>query len=155
MVLFLGSITIRPSLVSGISTCKGKELQMRVQFEYVVGHHKQDVRREHLKQELKELKNNSICVCCRMCGSTILPHERYVYKCYSLCFCVMCFLLFFGKYVHNLVLFIFKLIPEAQVHSIFEEHEIAKCSLECLILVSSNPCALYVSVNTRIISELL
>jgi len=76
IVHYPGSITLRPSLVSGISICRGKELQMRVQFEYVVGHHRQDVPREHLKQELKELKNNSVCVCCRMCGSTILPHER-------------------------------------------------------------------------------
>ncbi|XP_015778721.1 PREDICTED: E3 ubiquitin-protein ligase E3D-like [Acropora digitifera] len=76
IVHYPGSITLRPSLVSGISTCRGKELQMRVQFEYVVGHHREDVPREHLKQELKELKNNSVCVCCRMCGSTILLHER-------------------------------------------------------------------------------
>lgn len=76
IVHYPGSITLRPSLVSGISTCRGKELQMRVQFEYVVGYHRQDVPREHLKQELKELKNNSVCVCCRICGSTILLHER-------------------------------------------------------------------------------
>ena len=93
--LLLGSITLRPSLVSGISTSRGKELQMRVQFEYVVGHHRQDVPQEHLKQELKELKNNSVCVCCRMCGSTILLHERYAYG-------LSLSLLFFEKRVHRL-----------------------------------------------------
>lgn len=70
-------------------------MQMRVQFEYVVGHHRQEVPREHLKQELKELKNNSVCVCCRMCGSTILLHERYAYG-------LSLSLLFFEKRVHRL-----------------------------------------------------
>ena len=72
---FLGSIVVSPRSFSGLSTCSGSEMQMRLQFEYTRDH-KENGSKKCLEQEMQELRNKRHCICCRLCGSAIQSPER-------------------------------------------------------------------------------
>lgn len=75
VVYYPGSIVVSPRSFSGLSTCSGNEMQMRLQFEYTRDH-KENGSKKCLEQEMQELRKKRHCICCRLCGSAIQSPER-------------------------------------------------------------------------------
>lgn len=73
---FKASFRVVPRSCSGLSACKGREIQMRLQFNHHNKDHKDDLIKKHLKKELNELRNGHHSVCCRMCGSAVLSPDK-------------------------------------------------------------------------------
>ncbi|KAL9969700.1 hypothetical protein ACROYT_G021951 [Oculina patagonica] len=71
-VFYPATFSVIPQTCSGLSTCGGSAVQMRLQFEYHTTDAQEGLPKRHLKEELGELRNGCHSVCCRLCGSTVL-----------------------------------------------------------------------------------
>ncbi|XP_020600935.1 E3 ubiquitin-protein ligase E3D-like [Orbicella faveolata] len=74
-VLYPAAFSVIPRTCSGLSMCRGSEVQMRLQFEYHSNDSQERLVNRHLKEELSELRNGCHSFCCRMCGSAVLLPE--------------------------------------------------------------------------------
>lgn len=71
----IAAFSVIPRTCSGLSICRGSEVQMRLQFEFHSNDSQEKLAKRHLKEELSELRNGCHSVCCRMCWSAVLLPE--------------------------------------------------------------------------------
>ena len=73
---FTAAFSVIPRSCTGLSVCRGNEIQMRLEFVYHTSDCQEGVSNNHLKEELTELRKGCHSVCCQICGSAILLPER-------------------------------------------------------------------------------
>ncbi|CAH3167699.1 unnamed protein product [Porites evermanni] len=77
MYFIVAAFSLTPRSCTGLTVCRGSEIQMRLQFQYCPSEHQEEVlKRLGLGKELQELRNRFHSICCRMCGSFVLSPDR-------------------------------------------------------------------------------
>jgi len=75
-VHYPADFSVIPKSCSGLSACRGSEIQMRLQYKYLTSDYQEELSTKHIKEELSKLRNGRHSVCCRMCGSAVLLPEK-------------------------------------------------------------------------------